>query len=70
MLRATNTGVTAIIDQRGRVLAAAPQFVSTAIDGTAQGFAGSTPYVLWGNWVFLGLTAAMLFAAVALRARS
>ncbi len=69
MLRATNTGVTAIIDQRGRVLAAAPQFVSTAIDGTAQGFAGSTPYVLWGNWVFLGLTAAMLFAAVALRAR-
>ena len=70
MLRATNTGVTAIVDERGRVLAAAPQFVATAIDGTAQGFAGSTPYVLWGNWVFLGLAAGMLAAAAAPRARS
>jgi apolipoprotein N-acyltransferase len=69
MLRATNTGVTAIIDQRGRVLAAAPQFVTTAVDGIAQGYAGSTPYVRWGNWVVLGLIAAMLAAAVALRAR-
>ena len=54
MLRATNTGVTAIIDQRGRVLAAAPQFVTTALDGLAQGYTGSTPYVRWGNWVVLG----------------
>lgn len=69
MLRATNTGVTAIIDQRGRVLAAAPQFVTTAVDGIAQGYAGSTPYVRWGNWVVLGLIAGMLAAAVALRAR-
>ena len=68
MLRATNTGVTAIIDQRGRVLTAAPQLVATVVDGTARGYGGSTPYVLWGNWVFLGLTAVMLAAAVALRA--
>ena len=37
MLRATNTGVTAVIDQRGRVLAAAPQFVTTAVDGIGPG---------------------------------
>ena len=69
MLRATNTGVTAIIDQRGRVLAAAPQFVTTALDGFAQGYTGSTPYVRWGNWVVLGLIAGMLAVAVALRGR-
>ncbi len=69
MLRATNTGVTAIIDQRGRVLAAAPQFVTMALDGTAQGFAGSTPYARWGNWVVLGLIATMLAGAWLVRAR-
>ena len=69
MLRATNTGVTAIIDQRGRVLAAAPQFVTTSVQGKAQGFTGSTPYVLWGNWVFLSLAALMLVIPAVLRPR-
>jgi len=67
MLRATNTGLTAIIDQRGRLLAAAPQFVTTALDGHVQGFAGSTPYVRWGNRVVLALIAVMLALAIALR---
>jgi apolipoprotein N-acyltransferase len=69
MLRATNTGVTAIIDQRGRVQVAAPQFVTTTVQGTAQGFAGRTPYGLWGNWPFLALAAFMLLSAIALRPR-
>jgi apolipoprotein N-acyltransferase len=69
MLRATNTGVTAIIDQRGRVRAAAPQFVAMTLDGTAQGYAGSTPYARWGNWVVLALIVAMLAAAGLLRGR-
>ena len=60
MLRATNTGVTAIIDQRGRVVRSAPEFVTAVIEGEAQGYAGSTPYVRWGNWPFLALAAAML----------
>jgi apolipoprotein N-acyltransferase len=67
MLRATNTGVTAIIDQRGRVVAAAPQFVTTAVDGVVQGFTGSTPYVRWGNRVVLGMIAVMLAVAIVLR---
>jgi apolipoprotein N-acyltransferase len=60
MLRATNTGVTAIIDQRGRILRSAPEFVATIVEGEAQGYAGSTPYVRWGNWPFLALALAML----------
>jgi apolipoprotein N-acyltransferase len=60
MLRATNTGLTAIIDERGRIRASAPQFVATVLHGTAQGFSGSTPYVRWGNLPFIFLAAAGL----------
>jgi len=50
MLRATNTGVTAIIDERGRIASSAPQHTVTILEGHAQGFSGSTPYVKWANW--------------------
>ena len=53
MLRATNTGATAIIDAKGHILAHAPHFVQTTLDGTVQGYAGTTPYVRWGNWPFV-----------------
>jgi apolipoprotein N-acyltransferase len=56
MLRATNTGATAIIDQRGHVTAHAPHFVTTTLDGQVQGYGGSTPYVMWGNWPFIVLS--------------
>jgi apolipoprotein N-acyltransferase len=67
MLRATNTGVTAIVDQRGRVLHSAPEFAVAVVNGSVQGFSGSTPYVWWGNWPFLAVAAAMLLPL--LRAR-
>jgi len=65
VLRATNTGATAIIDPHGNVLEHAPHFTETTLNGTAQGYSGSTPYVRWGNWLFLiicliGLTAICL----------
>ncbi len=53
MLRATNTGATAIIDTKGYVTAHAPHFVQTTLDGTVQGYTGTTPYVRWGNWPFV-----------------
>lgn len=62
MLRATNTGVTAIIDQHGNAVKLAPQFEVTRLDGTAQGFGGTTPYVRWGNGPVLALLGIMLAA--------
>ena len=53
MLRATNTGATAAIDQHGYVIAHAPHFTKTTLNVLAQGYAGSTPYVYWGNWPFI-----------------
>ena len=67
MLRATNTGVTAIIDAQGHVLAALPLFKAGSLSGQIQGYTGSTPYVRWGNtpvlvlWSVLGI--AVLAAA-------
>ena len=55
MLRATNTGVTAIIDAHGRVLARLPLFTTGSLTGEIQGYAGSTPYVRWGNAPVLAL---------------
>lgn len=53
MLRATNTGATAAIDQHGYVLTHAPHFTKTTLNVLAQGYTGSTPYVRWGNWPFI-----------------
>jgi apolipoprotein N-acyltransferase len=53
MLRATNTGATAAIDQHGYVFAHAPHDTQITLDATAQGFSGRTPYVRWGNWPFI-----------------
>lgn len=53
MLRATNTGATAVIDPHGYVLAHAPHDTKTTLNTSAQGYKGSTPYVFWGNWSFI-----------------
>lgn len=54
MLRATNTGVTAIIDRSGRILARAPEYVVTSLNGTVQGYTGMTPYAYVKNyWLWL-----------------
>ena len=49
LLRATNTGVTAVINQRGEVVASAPEFTTAAVTYRVQGYSGATPYVRWGN---------------------
>ena len=60
MLRATNTGVTAIIDTSGRIVASAPEFTTTKLSGEVRGYQGSTPYIVVGNTGFLVLALAML----------
>lgn len=52
-LRATNTGATAIIDSHGYVTEHAPHDENVILQGQAQGYTGATPYVRFGNWLFL-----------------
>ena len=55
MLRATNTGMTAIIAAGGEVRAALPPFTTGVLKGQVQAHAGMTPYARFGNWPALGL---------------
>ena len=63
MLRSTNTGMTAVIDQRGRVADVAPQFSVASVNASVRGYTGATPYVRWGNSVALALAVVLLLAA-------
>ena len=62
-LRATNTGITAIIDHRGKVQAVLDQFVQGELSGTVQPYIGQTPYVIWGNWPILIFSLLVLLTA-------
>ena len=48
-VRATTNGISALIDQRGRLTATSPQFETHVLTGTVQPRTGATPYVRWGN---------------------
>jgi apolipoprotein N-acyltransferase len=69
MLRATNTGATAIIDPHGSVVAALPFDQRGVLAAQVQGMRGNTPYIVCGNLLFLAL-AAMSIGAAWWRARS
>lgn len=62
LLRATNTGVTAIVDERGRVLDRLPQFEAQVLRGEVQPRSGATLYVRFGNG--LVVTAALVMLLV------
>jgi apolipoprotein N-acyltransferase len=49
MLRAANTGPSAVIDHHGEVVARSPQFQIHALTTTVQPMQGATPYVRFGN---------------------
>jgi len=70
MLRATNTGATAVIDHRGVVTHALAPHTRGVLEATVQGREGLTPYARWasafGLWP-LGLAALAVVAAFGLR---
>jgi apolipoprotein N-acyltransferase len=63
MARTTNTGITALIDERGAVVATIPQFRPAVLEGEVQPFGGSTPYARTGNVPVLAVAVALLVAA-------
>lgn len=63
MLRATNSGTTAVIDARGKVVEALQPYTQGSLDIEVQGFSGWTPYILYGNTLVVAL-ALLLFAGI------
>ena len=60
MMRATNTGMTGVVDERGNVVQIAPQFSTATVTTRVQGYTGSTPYVRMGNSAAIALCLVML----------
>ncbi len=55
-LRATNTGITAVIDTHGKVVASLAQFEPGVLRASVWGVEGATPYVRWGDWAIVAIT--------------
>jgi apolipoprotein N-acyltransferase len=63
LLRATNTGITAIINEKGQIISRLPQFKPASLTGNVSLFRGSTLYSRYGNYpmiifclIFLSIT--------------
>lgn len=67
MLRANNTGITAVIDEKGRVTQRLEPFTEGILETTVQGRKGATPYMMWGDLPVLLMCLAGLGVGVARR---
>jgi apolipoprotein N-acyltransferase len=65
VLRATNTGATAIVDARGEVVAQLPYLTRGVLGGAVQGHEGDTPYLRRGDAPALVAIALALLAGAA-----
>jgi apolipoprotein N-acyltransferase len=67
-----NAGITAVIDDKGRVQKRIPQFQTAVLKDVVQPMVGATPWVYWsvywgGDWPLLGLMLIVLLALLLVR---
>lgn len=60
LLRATNSGLTGIVSERGEITAQLPQFEPAVLRAEFAVMLGTTPYGYLGNWPVLGVVLIML----------
>jgi apolipoprotein N-acyltransferase len=60
MIRATNNGVTALIDPFGRIREQLPQFQQAVLYGEVQPMQRLTPYLRWRSWPLIALCGLLL----------
>ena len=60
MLRATNNGVTALINSQGQVMSSLPQYTAGVLSDYAQPMQGATVYVRVGNWLIISMMSLLL----------
>ncbi len=70
LMRATNNGISAVIDPHGRVTARSAQFQAVVLRAEVVPYAGLTPYARLRNWPVLGGALALLAAAALARRRA
>ena len=68
-VRAANTGVTAVINEQGEITSRLEQFVPSVLSSEVVPMKGLTPYVRYGNSLFLGLMLVWLLPILVVRFR-
>jgi len=69
VIRATSNGVTAIIDDRGRLREQAPQFETASVVGDIVPMTGQTPFTRTGSWPTWLLSLLLLVPALVWKVR-
>lgn len=69
-VRAANTGVTAVINEKGEITSRLEQFVPSVLSSEVIPMTGLTPYVRYGNSLFLGMLLVWLLPALVLELKS
>lgn len=64
LLRSTNTGISAIIDNHGEIVGTVPTFERGAFSAEIEARTGATPFVLVGNRLAVGIGLALLALVV------
>ena len=68
LLRATNTGISAVIGPDGAVVDTSPQFETHVLTATIRPYTGATPFVVIGNgWLIIIALAGLAAPAIARR---
>jgi apolipoprotein N-acyltransferase len=65
LLRATNTGISAVINPQGEIMERSPQFRAAVLRAEVTGMDGHTPYARFGDWPAMMFSVLMLLVAVA-----
>lgn len=60
LIRATNDGITAIINPQGKVTKQLPQFTQGVLVGEVKAMAGKTPFMNWQSWPTVILVLAIM----------
>ena len=68
-VRAANTGVTAVINEQGEITSRLEQFVPSVLSSEVIPMKGLTPYVRYGNSLFLGLLVLWFLPVLVVRYR-
>ena len=67
LLRATNTGISAVIDPNGVIVNKSVQFQDDVVRATISPYSGVTPYARWGNWGIVSIVFGCLIGLCVLR---
>lgn len=60
LIRATNNGVSALIDDLGTIVVRGEQFTREVVAGSLQPMQGATPYARWRSWPTLALCSLLI----------